>query len=320
MNFQRIAPMSLHPPGFKRSPGFALVAVLWLIAVLGMATMVTLRVISFDMELTTAKTHGSRARNIAEIGIAIGSNPAVKRADPILHHVDEAAGGGYDVKILSEGGRFNINTILLRNDTPLLRDLFISWGLDLDAAQGVTACLADWIDADDDVSLNGAEKDWYESQGRINQPFNRPFYNIDEMRLVRGMELVEAVRPDWRNWFTVWSSGGLDLNEAPAELIAAAADVSVDLAALIPQAVCGSDGIRDTDDDVPFKDVNSALDLLGLDINSRPDLAQRFTVNDTTTRIESIGTAGAAKRRITVIVRNRTGQPALLDRFEEIIP
>ena len=312
--------MTLHPPGSQRAQGFALVAVLWLIAVLGMATMVALRVISFDMELTTAKVHGSRARNIAEIGIAVGSNPVVKRDDPILHHFDEAAGGGYDVNILSEGGRFNINTILLRNDTALLRDLFISWGLDLDTAQGVTACLADWIDADDDVSLNGAEKDWYESQGRINQPFNRPFYNLDEMRLVRGMDLVEAVRPDWRNWFTIWSSGGLDLNEASAELIAAAADVSVDLASLIPQAVRGSDGIRDTDDDIPFKDVNTALALLGLDVNSRPDLAQRFAVNDTTTRIESTGTAGAAKRRITVIVRNRSGQPALLDRFEEIIP
>ncbi|MEI7912839.1 MAG: hypothetical protein WCK77_24705 [Verrucomicrobiota bacterium] len=312
--------MTLHSSTSKHPRGFALVAVLWLIAVLGMATMVALRVVSFDMELTTAKVHGSRARNIAEMGIAVGCNPVVKRSDPILHHVDEDAGGGFDVRVLSEGGRFNINTTLLRNDTPLLRDLFISWGLDLDAAQGVTACLADWIDADDDVSLNGAEKDWYLGQGRINQPFNRPFYNIDEMRLVRGMELVEAVRPDWRNWFTVWSSGGLDLNDAPAELIAAAADVSVEVASLIPQAVCGSDGIRDTDDDVPFKDVNSALALLGLDINSRPDLAQRFAVNDTTTRIESVGTAGSAKRRITVIVRNRTGQPALLDRFEEIIP
>ena len=312
--------MTHHSPRCQRSQGFALVAVLWLIAVLGMATMVALRVISFDMELTSAKVHGSRARNIAEIGIAVGCNPVVKRDDPILHHVDEAAGGGYDVKILSEGGRFNINTFLLRNDTALLRDLFINWGIELDTAQAITACLTDWIDADDDVSLNGAEKDWYDNQGRINQPFNRPFYNIDEMRLVRGMDLVEAVRPDWRNWFTVWSSGGLDLNEASADLIAAAADVSIELASLIPQAVRGQDGVRDTEDDAPFNSAKDALDLLGVDINSRPDLAQRFTVNDTTTRIESTGTAGSAKRRITVIVRNRTGQPALLDRFEEIIP
>ena len=134
------------------------------------------------------------------------------------------------------------------------------------------------------------------------------------------MDLVEAVRPDWRNWFTIWSGGSLDLNEAPAELIAAAADVTLELAALIPDTVRGTDGIRDTDDDVPFKDVNTALDLLGLDATIRPDLAQRFTVNDTTTRIESTGIAGSAKRRISVIIRNRTGKPALLERFEEIIP
>jgi general secretion pathway protein K len=313
--------MTPTPPHPRHHPrGFALMAVLWLIAVLGLATMVALRVISFDMELATAKVHGSRARQFAEMGIAIGSNPVVKRADPILHKTDAAAGGSFDVKILSESSRFNINAIILRNDKALLRDLFVDWGLELDAAQAVTDALADWVDADDDESLNGAEKGWYEEQGRLNQPFNRPFYHLNEVRLVRGMDLVEALRPDWRNWFTLWSSGSLDLNEAPAELIAAAADVSLELAALIPETVCGTDGVRDTDDDSPFKDVNTALDLLGLDASIRPDLAQRFTVNDTTTRIESTGIADSAKRRISVIVRNRTGKPALLERFEEIIP
>jgi type II secretory pathway component PulK len=312
--------MTRHPRYSRQPAGFALVAVLWLIAVLGMASMVALRVISFDMELTTAKVHGSRARNIAEMGIAVGSNPVVKRTDPILHQANAAAGGGFDVKILSEGGRFNINTIILRNDSALLRDMFISWGLELDAAQAITDALADWIDADDDESLNGAEKNWYNNEGRLNQPFNRPFYHIDEVRFVRGMDLVEAVRPDWRNWFTIWSGGGLDLNEAPAELIATAAGVTTELAEVIPETVRGPDGVRDTEDDAPFADVNTALALLSLDTDSRPDLAQRFTVNDTTTRIESTGFAGAAKRRISVIVRNRTGKPALLERFEEIIP
>ncbi len=310
-----------HPPRQPQHPrGIALMAVLWLIAILGMATMVALRVISFDMEIATSKIHGSRARQFAEMGIAIGSNPVVKRADPLLHRSDPAAGGEFEVKISSEGARFNVNAIILRNDKALLRDLFVDWGLELDAAQAVTDALADWVDADDDESLNGAEKDWYESQGRLNQPFNRPFYNLKEMRLVRGMDLVEALRPDWRNWFTIWSGGTLDLNEAPAELIAAAADIPIDQAEIIPETVRGTDGIRDTDDDSPFKDVNTALALLGLDASIRPDLAQRFTVNDTTTRIESTGIAGSAKRRLTVIVRNRTGKPALLERFEEIIP
>jgi hypothetical protein len=272
------------------------------------------------MEVATAKVHGSRALQFAEMGIAVGSNPVVKRSDPILHLYDEAAGGGFDVRIVSEGGRFNINAIILREDKELLRDFFIDWGLELDVAQEITDALADWIDADDDENLNGAEVEWYEEQGRINQPFNRPFYHLDEVALVRGMDKVEAVRPDWRNWFTIWSGGSLDLNEAPAELIAAAADVQVEMAAIIPQTVCGEDGIRDTEDDVPFTDVNAALDLVGLNTSLSPQLAQRFTVNDTTTRIESTGTADNAKRRITAIVRNRSGNPALLERFEEIIP
>lgn len=303
-----------------RHSGIALIAVLWLIAILGMASMVALRVISFDMELATAKIHGSRARQFAEMGIAIGSNPVVKRTDPILHQFDEAAGGGFDARIISEGSRFNINTILLGNDKDLLRDIFIDWGLELDAAQAVTDALLDWVDADDEAQLNGAEVDWYESVGRTNQPFNRPFYNLDEVSLVRGMEMVEAVRPDWRNWFTIWSGGKLDLNDAPAELIAAATGTQVELAALIPETVCGPDGTRDTEDDAPFADVNAALDLMGLNTNMAPQLAGRLTVNDTTTRIESTGYTEGAKRRITVIVRNRSGNPALLERTEDIIP
>ena len=295
-------------------------AVLWLIAILSMACMATLRVISFDMELASAKVHGSRARQVAEKGIAIGSNPVVKRSDPLLRYDNGETGESFEVKVTSEGGRFNINALILQDDKALLKSMFIDWGIELDAAQEIADALADWVDANDDEQLNGAEKKYYEGEGRINQPFNRPFYDVDEVSLVRGMDLVEAVRPDWRNWFTIWSGGPLDLNEAPAELIAAAAEISADQADIIPETVRGPDGERDTIDDGPFQNAAAALDLLGIDINGRPDIAKRFTVNDTTTRIESIGYAEGAKRKITAIVRNRTGKPALLERTEEIIP
>jgi type II secretory pathway component PulK len=308
------------PSGGPFRRGAALLAVIWLIAILALATMTALRVISFDMEIASAKIHGSRARHVAEMGIAIGSNPVVKRSDPILRQFDGETGEGFEVRVISEGSRFNINAILLRDDTALLRSMFIDWGLELDDAQAVSDALMDWVDGNDEVLLNGAEVEEYEALGRINQPFNRPFYDLSEMRLVLGMDLVEAVRPDWREWFTIWSGGALDLNDAPAELIAAAAEVRIEVAAEIPEIVRGTDGQRDTEDDVPFENAAAALDLLGVDANARPDIARRFTVNDATTRIESIGQAEGAKRRITVIVRNRTGKPALLERTEEIIP
>lgn len=295
-------------------------AVLWLIAILAMACMTALRVITFDMDIATSKIHGSRARQVAEMGIAVGSNPSVKRTDPILRQMNGETGEGFEAKVFSEGGRFNINAIVMQGDTSLLTSMFTNWGIELEDAQNIVDALTDWVDADDNVSLNGAEKDDYEKAGRVNQPFNRPFYDLGEVRLVRGMDLVEAVRPDWRNWFTIWSGGKLDLNDASAELIATAAECPVETAELVPQAVVGADGIRDTEDDVPFQNPAAALDLLGIDANGRPDLANRFTVNDPTTRIESIGQAEGAKRKITVIVRNRTGKPALLERTEEIIP
>jgi general secretion pathway protein K len=304
---------------YPRPRGAALIAVLWLIAILAMACMATLRVISFDMEIAAAKIHGSRARHAAEMGIALGSHNLIKRSDPLLHHVNEETGEGFDVKLTSEGGRFNINYILLSDDKELLRSIFIGWGLELDAAQGVADSLKDWVDPGDEEELQGAEKKNYEKEGRINQPFNRPFYDLSEMALVQGMDLVEAVRPDWRDWFTIWSSGGLDLNEASAELIAAAADVPIERAEAIPQKVRGEDGLRDTTDDVVLTDTAAALALAGVDAQD-PIIQKRFSAKDETMRIESIGYADGTKRKITVIVANRTGRPALLERTEEIIP
>lgn len=314
--------MKTHLYHSRRSRGVALMAVLWLIAILSMACMVALRVISFDLEIAASKIHGSRARQIAEMGIAVGCNPAVKRSDPLLTRNDGETGESFQVRIISEGGRFNINYLILKQDDDLLRSIFISWGLELEDAQAITDALTDWVDPNDDTQLNGAEKKDYEKAGRINQPFNRPFYDIDEVALVRGMDLVESLRPDWRNWFTTWSEGPLDLNDAPAELIAIAADVSVEKAEDIPQKVRGIDGIRDTEDDEPFDNISQALALLGRSAEDTAGPVQRFaaSLQESTTRIESIGTAEGNKRKITVIVRNRTGKPALLERTEEIIP
>jgi general secretion pathway protein K len=300
--------------------GVALIAVLWLIAILSLAAITTLRVISFDAEITTAKIHGSRALQLAEMGIAIGANPVVERNDSLLHRIDEENNEEIHVTLSSESARFNINSLVLAEDKTLIRSIFTHWGLDLDAAQALTDAFTDWVDEDQEVALNGAETEEYIRIGRINQPFNRLFYDIEEMRLVRGMDQIEALRPDWRNWFTIWSGGTLDINEADAELISVAAEVTAAQASIIPNTVRGPDGIRNTQDDVPFKDLTSAISLLGIDANSRQDIAQRFTINDTTTRITSTARSGESKRRIIAIVKNRTGKPILLSRTIEIIP
>lgn len=305
---------------FVHPRGSALVAVIWLIAILSLAAVAAIKVVAFDLDIASAKINGFRAQQLAEMGIAVGANPAVERNDPILRQWSEENDEGFDVRLVSEAGKFNINALVANEDKNLLKSMLIDWGLDIDQSAAVADALSDWVDADDEEALNGAEIRYYEEAGRVNQPFNRPFYSLEEVRLVRGMDLVEAFRPDWRNWFTIWTNGGLDVNEAEPELLAVAAEVSVEEATIIPETIRGPDGIKDTEDDVPFRTLEDALALLGVSSSLRPDISARFTINDTTTRIESIGMSTGVRRKVTLIVRNRTGQPAILERTEEVIP
>ena len=303
---------------YKR--GSALVAVFWIMAVLSLAVFAAVRVVYYDADIASSQLNGFEALQVAERGVAVAVNPAVEKMDPILEWQDDELDIGYRAEILSEAALFNINVILLRQDKALLTDIFTDWGMDLQDAQILVGNLTDWVDEGDLAELNGAEVDWYESQGRPNHPFNRPFYNMDEMRLIKGMDELEAIQPNSQSWFTVWSNGRLDVNEADPELIAAAAEVSIEDAQEMVDHVLGPDRERNTEDDQPFGDLAEALSLLGVSEFQQQIVNPRLTVSDTTTRIISDGRAGTVKRRITVILRSRTGELAILDRKEEIIP
>lgn len=312
--------MKRSSPSLRKASGSALIAVFWVMAILALAVFAAVRVVYHDADVAASQINGFEALQVAERGIAVAVNPAVERQDPILDWYDEERDISYRARIKSEAARFNINVILMRKDKPLLTDVFTDWGMELQDAQTLVDNLTDWIDAGDLTELNGAEVDWYEDQGRPNHPFNRPFYSLDEMRLVKDMNLLEQINPDWRDWFTVWSNGKLDLNEAKAELIAAAAEVSIDDAQDLVEHVLGPDRERDTEDDQRIQNLTEGLEMLGVSEFQQPVVSPRLTVSDTTTRIVSDGRAGTVKRRITLILRSRTGQPAILSRKEEVIP
>jgi len=304
----------------KLAHGSAMVAVFWIMAVLSLAVFAAVKVVYHDADVSTSQIHGFDAMLAAERGVAIAVNPATQKTEPMLAWSDGESGLSYRARIESEAARFNINVILMRRDKQLLTDIFTDWGMELLDAQMLVDNLVDWVDSGDLTELNGAEIDWYEEQGRPNHPFNRPFYNLEEMTLVKDMDLLEFVNPRWRKWFTVWSNGKLDINEAEAGLIAAAAEVSIDDATTIVDYVLGPDQEKDTDDDQRFQNLTEAFALIGLSPLQQELVAPRLTVEDTTTRIVSEGRAGDVKRRITLVIKNRTGQPVILDRKEEIIP
>ena len=193
-------------------------AVFWIMAVLSLAVFAAVRLVYHDADVASSKIHGFEAWQAAERGIAVAVNPAIQRTDPLLQWSDGEQDISYSARIQSEAARFNINVILMRRDKQLLTDIFTDWGIELLDAQTLVDNLIDWVDPGDLTELNGAELDWYESQGRPNHPFNRPFYDLEEMSLVKDMEFLEVVNPNWKNWFTIWSNGKLNLNEAKAEL------------------------------------------------------------------------------------------------------
>lgn len=298
--------------------GMALVMVIWIILILTIASIGAIKLVFSEAEQTAIRIHGSKARLNANMGIAVAANPAVYRDDPLL--VQESNGDGYEAKLSSEAAKFNINYLIINKDDELLRNIFMKWGMPFDEASNLIACLYDWVDEDEDVTPGGSEVNDYEKDGLKNFPFNRAFYSLSELKYVKGWNRVEELNPDWRDWLTVWSQGKLDLNEAAPELLALACNSDTDLVRRIQEEVSGEDGIVGTSDDQRKPSVASVLDSLGVAKDGRQMIESRLTVQDSTTRIESIGKSGDQKRKIVLIIGNRTGVPSLLDKYEEIIP
>ncbi len=310
-----------------------LIAVFWLLAALTLVVFSTLFVVHADLEVVSSERASFRALQLAESGIAIAANGSVEEfdeilkqypvRDPSLHdYFDFSEGEGFQVRIRSESGWININQALLRGDRDLIERLFNAWGMELSEAQEIVSALVDWVDPDEIATAapDGAEADWYEENGfgDGNYPFNRPFFDVEEMRLVRGMEIVEAYRPNWRSAFTVLSEGPLDVNEASAELIAIAAETELEWVEDFIIQRDGEDGIPDTEDDLPFTSVEEVLSQ----IQSPPDrlgsISPRLTTRGNTVRIESIGISGDFRRKLVIVIRNRNSTPQLL--FREEVP
>jgi general secretion pathway protein K len=313
--------------------GAALIAVFWLIAILSLLIFTTLRVLRNDVQLTISQKKGFRARQLAEMGIAVGVNPATKETDVLLLNRQLNDNEGYRVKIKGEGGKFNINAILaqLQQDEldTLLEDIFAQWlsGTDeafadrdsRDLAGEVVDALVDWVDADDLERLHGAEQESYEEMGFMSYPFNRPFYSLDELLLVRGMEQVVAAKRNWRDFFTIYSTGKLDMNEANAEAIALATGVDIEEAQDLVEMRFGADDMEDTLDDYKFGNLSEVFAVLG--IVDDGILQSRLSLNDNTKRIESIGTVGvgtpdAFSKKIELVVRTQGRTPQILSREE----
>ncbi|MBP7950270.1 MAG: general secretion pathway protein GspK [Verrucomicrobiales bacterium] len=312
----------------RRQQGSALMLVFGLIAILTYLIFSTMRVVVNDVEYSMAQKKGFRCLCLAESGLNLAMNPVVQRTDIALLQQSFGEDGyeSFKVSIRGEGGRLNINALLnsTNPDKDLLRQIFRKWGMTDEKEQDTLIDrLIDWVDTDEGRQEYGMEKEQYEELGILGYPFDRPFYCLDELLLVPGFDTIAALKRNWRDFFTVYSQGKLDLNEATEEMLELVCDTTPENAREFVESRYGDDNIEDTKDDYRYSDVTSALAMIAVGsggMNNSGDFEaqtqQRVTVNDSTTRIESTGTVGDFRRRIIVVVRSRQGQPQILTREE----
>ncbi len=312
--------------------GSALVAVFWVLTILAIVLTATSRIVKYDSDVIVHQVHGFRAKQLAESGANLAVHPEVENGDIVVVGVSQRGGvdpdEGYEFSIQPEDIRFNINRLISNMETGtdlFLREILVEeWGVNSQLADSAIGALRDWIDQNDEINLNGAESEYYSALGRVNQPYNRVFYSLDEMTLVRDWNEVVAEVPNWRNWFTVLSPNGLNINYAEPFLIAAATDAEeTTVDEVIRQQVVGEDGALNTEDDVIFEDVEQALQELGVNTAriDFPEIVARFSAGESSVqRIESTGWSSGFGHRLTLVVQDQNGQPIVLERTEEVIP
>ena len=283
--------------------GSALIAVFWMIFALGMVLFAATKSLHADTAYTRIMRGRIYAKRHAETGIELARHPAMQQDDPLLHYSGDDE-GGYDVTLKTEEARLNINHLLQTGDKILLRRLFNRWGFKPEFTAVLCDALKDWVDADSNVSLTGAEKREYEKAGFEGMPFNRPFKEVEEMLNVRGMDIVNAERPDWREWFTVYGDGRIDVNDTSAEIISLLGDVPMERVQPLLTFRNGRDGRHRTRDDVRLSSVPQVAQMLGVFNRQTVDqLSQWIQFSGPIRRIESVGHLGPLKRKFILITQ-----------------
>lgn len=89
-------------------------------------------------------------------------------------------------------------------------------------AESLVESLIDWLDADDiPTGLGGAERDWYQAEGRVYRPENGPMQSLDTLVLLRGWENVPLplLRPIVRAVDPRCGFSGINVNTASPEVL-----------------------------------------------------------------------------------------------------
>ncbi|MBG83226.1 MAG: hypothetical protein CMJ40_01625 [Phycisphaerae bacterium] len=197
-----------------RRSGLAIVVVIWAIAITGLLTSSLMVFSGRQSMLGTEVQNRVAARWAARAGVeaTIAKLAEItKYPDPddalLLYLVmeqdgvarGETNGASWNIEYSADGkkdfpgpmdehSKLNVNNDALR---PYLNILFYPLSF------GVYDSINDWIDADDDPSALGVERDWYLSLDARYEPRNGPIWHVAEMELIAGVDPEDVRGEDW---------------------------------------------------------------------------------------------------------------------------
>ena len=281
--------------------GSSLLLVLWAIMLMSFAVIGLVSHLSRGLDESIYAEKEFRARLLVQSARTLAAHPDIEWGDPLLRQ-EVSSVSSYDVFISTEGTRLAINQLATSAvQRKFARRLFEKWGLDSRQAETLTDSIADWIDPSDRVRPYGAERDYYTRLGRPDLPYNRPLDNIDDVLLIRGSEELDLIRPDWRDFFTLYGDGTIDVHRASSEILEALFDVTdVEVSRFI-RARVGPDGKPFTIDDPHFTTLAEVRRLLDVPPANYTAVLALLTLNHPIARIECHAHVGKVQRHLTMI-------------------
>jgi general secretion pathway protein K len=184
--------------GRRSEQGLALVAVVWVIAL--MAVMALDVLAAAGAEDRSASDRGERARMeaAADAGLALATRHLLASGpQPGSRELAEQEiafdGTRLTLRFENEAGKVDLNAA----PPVVLRALFTALEVPPAAADRLVAAVLDWRDGDDSPRQGGAEWDDYRRAGLTVRPRDGEFQSVAELRHVMGMtpELFARIQP-----------------------------------------------------------------------------------------------------------------------------
>ncbi len=201
----------------SRASGYALVLVLWTLALLALAVSSFVHAQRVETTLASLHQRTASARAVAESGIWLAIARFFDGEGPLEPAFATTIDGtSVDVRVRPVSARINLNAA----DPSVLASALASIGVPEEPRAVLVARILDWRDADGEVGEHGLEDGGYADLGLPYGAKDAPFYTVDELRYVPGMD--EAVYRRLSPLLTVLGAdGAVDAAFAPRDVLAA---------------------------------------------------------------------------------------------------